>query len=113
MHMHTMAHVKTHYKHTGETLSKMCPTSLRRDAQQVCLIFQTTAATSNSDRKQLDRGDRQMRNQSKINDFSVVHEQEYAKKQKNKTTTHQAALDGNNLKNRFTSSRNKRLYKKC
>lgn len=30
---------------------------------------------------------------------------------KNKTTSHQAALDGNNLKNRFTS-RNKRLYKK-
>lgn len=81
--MHTMAHIKTHYKHTGNTLSKMCPTSLRREAQQVCLIFQTTAATSNSDRKQLDRGDRQMINQSKINDFSVVHEQEYAKKQNN------------------------------
>lgn len=28
-------------------------TSLRREAQQVCLIFQTTAATNNSDKKQL------------------------------------------------------------
>lgn len=28
-------------------------TSLRREAQQVCLIFHTTAATSSSDRKQL------------------------------------------------------------
>ncbi len=28
-------------------------TSLRREAQQVCLIFQTTAATRSSDRKQL------------------------------------------------------------
>lgn len=36
----------------------MCPTSLRREAQQVCLIFQTTAATSNRDRKQLERGQR-------------------------------------------------------
>lgn len=30
-------------------------TSLRRDAQQVCLIFHTTAATRSSDRKQLER----------------------------------------------------------
>lgn len=29
------------------------PTSRRRDAQQLCLIFQTTAATRSSDRKQL------------------------------------------------------------
>lgn len=29
-------------------------TSLRRDAQQVCLIFHTTAATRSSDRKQLE-----------------------------------------------------------
>lgn len=36
----------------------MRPTSLRREAQQVCLIFQTTAATSNRDRKQLERGQR-------------------------------------------------------
>ena len=36
----------------------MHPTSLRREAQQVCLIFQTTAATSNRDRKQLERGQR-------------------------------------------------------
>lgn len=28
-------------------------TSLRREAQQVCLIFQTTAATRSSDKKQL------------------------------------------------------------
>lgn len=31
-------------------------TSLRRDAQQLCLIFQTTAATRSNDRKQLERG---------------------------------------------------------
>jgi hypothetical protein len=29
-------------------------TSLRREAQQVCLIFHTTAATSNKDKKQLE-----------------------------------------------------------
>ena len=29
-------------------------TSLRRDAQHVCLIFQTTAATNNNDKKQLE-----------------------------------------------------------
>lgn len=42
----------------------MGPTSLRREAQQVCLIFQTTAATSNRDRKQLQRGEGHRINQS-------------------------------------------------
>jgi hypothetical protein len=32
----------------------MSDTSLRREAQQVCLIFHTTAATSNKDKKQLE-----------------------------------------------------------
>lgn len=32
---------------------KIINTSLRREAQQVCLIFQTTAATSSKDKKQL------------------------------------------------------------
>lgn len=33
----------------------MTLTSLRREAQQVCLIFHTTAATSSNDRKQLEQ----------------------------------------------------------
>lgn len=47
--------MKMHIVYTQEWA---CPTSLRREAQQVCLIFQTTAATSNNDRKQLERGER-------------------------------------------------------
>lgn len=36
-------------------MNTRCPTSLRREAQQVCFTFQTTAATSKRDRKQLER----------------------------------------------------------
>lgn len=39
-------------------------TSLRREAQQVCLIFQTTAATSSKDKKQLE-------NKAQINVFKI------------------------------------------
>lgn len=38
-------------------------TSLRRDAQQLCLIFQTTAATRSNDRKQLERKGKKTRKQ--------------------------------------------------
>lgn len=49
--VHTHTHARTH------------PTSLRREAQQVCLIFQTTAATSNSDRKQLGRREKDQKSE--------------------------------------------------
>jgi len=44
-------------------------TSRRRDAQQVCLTFQTTAATSSRDRKQLRGGEykQAIDNESQIN----------------------------------------------
>lgn len=40
---------------TFHTCSAMTLTSLRREAQQVCLIFHTTAATRSNDRKQLEQ----------------------------------------------------------
>lgn len=38
----------------SQRLDNVTVTSLRREAQQVCLIFQTTAATSSKDKKQLE-----------------------------------------------------------
>lgn len=56
-----MLHPHKH-KQTGASAALLCRrrlTSLRREAQQVCLTFHTTAATSSSDRKQLVRQEQQ------------------------------------------------------
>lgn len=52
----------------------MGPTSRRRDAQQLCLIFQTTAATSSSERKQLwtDGGEEEMSQQGETTRAAVT-----------------------------------------
>lgn len=38
----------------NKRLNAITDTSLRREAQHVCLIFHTTAATNNKDKKQLE-----------------------------------------------------------